>query len=210
MLGHLQSQWWPSSGPSLQAEELHLDDWKAFPYRNSNIWKYMVNPNHYCDVTSAMKNLKSLATWLFDQKLIQAKSKKLNNTGPYWEEFTGDSQVLVLHIWVRSQRCCCLVTWFYYQLIAKPGKKTATLSCPHPYIDGLVQDCSNFIANALELLQSCTKQLIWGPNLVITVPYNATSLGGAVLTTILDKFFSTSFSCHHPFCTTLADQMTSL
>ena len=25
------------------------------------------------------------------------------------------------------------------------------------HIDGLVQDCSNSIANALELLQSCTK-----------------------------------------------------
>ena len=28
-------------------------------------------------------------------------------------------------------------------------------------IDGLVQDCSNSIANALELLQSCTKPSIW-------------------------------------------------
>ena len=27
----------------------------------------------------------------------------------------------------------------------------------HLYVDGLVQDCSNSIANALELLQSCTK-----------------------------------------------------
>ena len=27
-------------------------------------------------------------------------------------------------------------------------------------IDGLVQDCSNSIANAMELLQSCIKQLI--------------------------------------------------
>ena len=27
----------------------------------------------------------------------------------------------------------------------------------HKYIDGLVQDCSNSIANTLELLQSCTK-----------------------------------------------------
>ena len=26
-----------------------------------------------------------------------------------------------------------------------------------PYIDGLVQNCSNSIANALELLQPCTK-----------------------------------------------------
>ena len=29
------------------------------------------------------------------------------------------------------------------------------------YIDGLVQDCINSIANALELLQSCTKPTIW-------------------------------------------------
>ena len=28
------------------------------------------------------------------------------------------------------------------------------------YIDGLVQDCRNSIANALELLQSCTKPSI--------------------------------------------------
>ena len=29
------------------------------------------------------------------------------------------------------------------------------------YLDGLVQDCSNSIANALELLQSCTKPSIY-------------------------------------------------
>ena len=29
------------------------------------------------------------------------------------------------------------------------------------YFDGLVQDCGNSIANALELLQSCTKPSIW-------------------------------------------------
>ena len=29
------------------------------------------------------------------------------------------------------------------------------------YIDGLVQDCGNSIANALELLQSCTKPSIY-------------------------------------------------
>ena len=29
------------------------------------------------------------------------------------------------------------------------------------YIDGLVQDCSISIANALEILQSCTKPLIY-------------------------------------------------
>ena len=35
------------------------------------------------------------------------------------------------------------------------------------YIDGLVQDCSNSIANALELLQSCAKPLILPPSEVL-------------------------------------------
>ena len=36
-------------------------------------------------------------------------------------------------IWVRSRNCGCLFTWFCYQLIAKPGNKTATVSWPDPY-----------------------------------------------------------------------------
>ena len=36
-------------------------------------------------------------------------------------------------IWVRSWNCGCLVTWFCYQLIAKPGNKTAAVSCPDPF-----------------------------------------------------------------------------
>ena len=35
--------------------------------------------------------------------------------------------------WVRSRRCGCLVTWFCYHLIAKPGNKTAAPSWPDPY-----------------------------------------------------------------------------
>ena len=38
-----------------------------------------------------------------------------------------------LSIWVRSRNCGCLVTWFCYQLIAKPGNKTAAVSWPDPY-----------------------------------------------------------------------------
>ena len=38
------------------------------------------------------------------------------------------------------------------------------------YIDGLAQDCSNYIANALELLQSCTKPSIyWSEENLVTV-----------------------------------------
>ena len=34
--------------------------------------------------------------------------------------------------WVRSRNCGCLITWFCYQLIAKPGNKTAAVSWPDP------------------------------------------------------------------------------
>ena len=36
------------------------------------------------------------------------------------------------NIWVRSWNCVCLVTWFCYQLIAKPGNKMAAV-WPDPY-----------------------------------------------------------------------------
>ena len=37
---------------------------------------------------------------------------------------------------------------------------------PHNDIDGLVQDCGNSIANAMELLQSCTK-----PSICVFLPH---------------------------------------
>ena len=36
--------------------------------------------------------------------------------------------------WVRSRNFGCLVTWFCYQLIAKPGNKTAAVPWPDLYI----------------------------------------------------------------------------
>ena len=35
-------------------------------------------------------------------------------------------------IWFGYSTCSCLVTWFCYQLIAKPGNKTAALPWPDP------------------------------------------------------------------------------
>ena len=40
------------------------------------------------------------------------------------------------------------------------------MSMPHE-IDGLVQDCRNSIANALELLQSCTQPSKYAYNFVV-------------------------------------------
>ena len=42
-------------------------------------------------------------------------------------------------IWIRSHDCGCLVAWFCYQLIARPGNKTATVSWPDPYIHHYAQ-----------------------------------------------------------------------
>ena len=39
-----------------------------------------------------------------------------------------------IYIWVRSRNWGCLVTWFCYQLIAKPGNKTAAVPWPDPYV----------------------------------------------------------------------------
>ena len=39
---------------------------------------------------------------------------------------------LGFRIWVRSRRCSCLVTWFWYHLITKTDNKTAAPSWPDP------------------------------------------------------------------------------
>ena len=37
--------------------------------------------------------------------------------------------------WIKSRKCGCLVTWFCYELIAKPGNKTATIPMTRPNIE---------------------------------------------------------------------------
>ena len=52
-----------------------------------------------------------------------------------------------------------LRTW--HQVCDKALLKLMMILIPPPYIDRLAQDCSNYIANTLKLLQSCTKSSIW-------------------------------------------------
>ena len=54
----------------------------------------------------------------------------------YVPEFSQEN-INMFCIWVRSRNCGCLVTWFCYQLIAKPGNKTATVSWPDPFLSCL-------------------------------------------------------------------------
>ena len=62
---------------------------------------------------------KETRTWISHNRIYPILGKE------YWH---------MLDIWVRSRNCGCLVTWFCYQLIAKPGNKTAAVSWPHPYV----------------------------------------------------------------------------
>ena len=48
--------------------------------------------------------------------------------------FLKTSSLSSICIWVGSRNWDCLVTWFCYQLIAKPGNKTAPVSLPDPYV----------------------------------------------------------------------------
>ena len=45
----------------------------------------------------------------------------------------SEGSLTYIYIWVRTRNCGCLVTWFCYQLIAKPDNKTAAILWPDPY-----------------------------------------------------------------------------
>ena len=56
-------------------------------------------------------------------------------------------------IWVRLWMCACLVTWFCYQMIAKPGNRTSPSSCPDPFAFWEVVQ-TRFLTQAAALLLS--------------------------------------------------------
>ena len=58
----------------------------------------------------------------------------------------------LVYIWVRSRRCGCLVTWFCYQMIAKPGNVTATPSWPDPYELGTKQATGHYLNQCFRCL----------------------------------------------------------
>ena len=79
--------------------------------------------------------------WTYDDKNLLCHIVSLGQT-----ELIDLTEVVVPHwfrmpnwemgyfmIWIRWCRCACLVTWFCYHLIAKPGNKTGTPLWPDPY-----------------------------------------------------------------------------
>ena len=73
-------------------------------------------------------------------------------------------------IWVRSRNCGCLVTWFCYPLIAKPGNKTAAVWSPDPYLYfTIVLDVFNAISWYIE---QCYERMWWQYDSINSESYN--------------------------------------
>ena len=60
--------------------------------------------------------------------------QETNPSKPLTPVSISEGKVTCLCTRVGSRRCGCLVTWFCYQLIAKPGNKTATPPWPNSLI----------------------------------------------------------------------------
>ena len=79
----------------------------------------------------------------------QISRQPLNNSGTRF-----------LCIWVRSRNCGCLATWFCYQLIAKPGNKTAAVPWPDPYVIASCNIQSVYDRELLSRKASCHRTVI--------------------------------------------------
>ena len=87
--------------------------------------------------------------------------------------YVGISSLFQKCTWVRSWNCSCLVTWFCYQMIAKPGNKTATPSWPDPYMENsinnvvairvinIVRFCMSFISPFITLFANLFSQILY-------------------------------------------------
>ena len=97
------------------------------------------------------------------------------------------------YIWLHDSQ---IITW--WNLVRSPGS-THVKGCHsndwsewqkcHNYIDGLAQDCSNSIANALKLLQCCSKPSAWdwswgGRATVLSLQWEFLNRSGHIFTSI--------------------------
>ena len=93
--------------------------------------------------------------------------------------------VAIEHTWVqtvctcvRSRNCGCVVTWFCYQLIAKPGNKTAAVPWPDTYFfECTLWNETNFIITSLKERADMMLNLssLAAIELVIATAYSATN-----------------------------------
>ena len=112
-------------------------------------------------------------SWLDLQGLLKdiEELRGYDNEVSAWGEGKSNTFVFffLMVLWVRSRNCGCLVTWFCYQLIAKPGNKTATVSWPDPYAGVVVILWSHFSMIDFDLILH--KSILETVDSVIVEPY---------------------------------------
>ena len=105
--------------------------WSTTPSGSTMLTKYALL------VTSLIKKTIPLIEIKQKKMKIDLKEKKyidVQGLNCKQEETTSAMTLLLCtNIWIRLRNCGCLVTWFCYQLLAKPGNKTATVPWPDPY-----------------------------------------------------------------------------
>ena len=79
---------------------------------------------------------------------------KLQTENNIWE-------ICILFLLQINKSCMCLICVMICKNLQQLYRMFYLLMHYDEQIHGLMQDCSNSIANALELLQSCTKSSIW-------------------------------------------------
>ena len=67
------------------------------------------------------------------KNLLWSDSQQRNYSKAKFPSNWNCRQKIVSETGPRSRNCGCLITWFCYQLIAKPGNTTAAVSWPDPY-----------------------------------------------------------------------------
>ena len=71
------------------------------------------------------------------------------------QEYFIMSHLLLDNIWARSQSCTSLITWCCYQMIAKPGNKTGTLSWPDPYATNTNCENKGYFQFSVKFIITC-------------------------------------------------------
>ena len=87
------------------------------------------------------------------------------------------SVLCFVSIWVRSENCGCLVTWFCFKIIAKSGNRTATVPWLDPY------DKAQTSAALLQRCLSNFKATVPWPD-----PYDKAQTSAALLQRCLSNF----------------------
>ena len=118
-----------------------------FHLSDSIVWPILTHGSDVWGVNMAGGGAVEKGLLWFARIVLRIKATTSNIT--LWECGLVPPSVLyaINAIWVMSRRCGCLVTWFCYQLIAKPGNKTAPPLWPYPYC--ISQGYVNFTTQAL-------------------------------------------------------------